>query len=183
MKEPSIALVEFRSIPRGIKSADAMVKKAPVLLLEAKTVCPGKYIVLIGGEVGPVQESYNAGVEVGEHMVVDKLFLPNVDLQVIPAIQACTDIQDINALGIIETFSVASAIVAADTAVKAAKVELMEIRLANGLGGKSFFTLTGEIAEVEAGIEAALATLKDTASLVDYSVIPAPHKDLNLKLL
>jgi len=183
MKEPSIALVEFRSIPRGIASADAMVKKAPSILLEAKTVCPGKYIVLIAGEVAEVEESLKAGLEIGGHHVVDELFLANVDLQIIPAIQACTEIEVIDALAIIETFSVASSIKAADVAVKAANVKLIELRLANGLGGKSFFTMTGELTEVQAAVEASLNHLKDTASLVDYSVIPNPHKDLYKKLL
>ncbi len=183
MKHPAIALLEFRSIARGITSADAMIKKAPVLLLEARTVCPGKYIVLIGGEVADVEEAYRAGVDVGNELVVDQLFLPQVHTQIIPAMQACTDVKGIDALGIIETFSVASAIISADTAVKTTDVQLLELRLANGLGGKAFFPMSGDIAEVEAAIEAGTNCLRKSASLVDFSIIPSPHPDLNFKLI
>ncbi len=183
MKHPAIALLEFRSIARGITTADTMIKKAPVLLLEARTVCPGKYIVLIGGEVADVDESYQAGVKTGAELVVDQLFLPQVHKQIIPAMQACTDVKGIDALGIIETFSVASAIISADKAVKTTDVELLELRLANGLGGKAFYTMSGEVAEVEAAIDAGVNILRETASLVDFSVIPSPHPDLNFKLI
>jgi microcompartment protein CcmL/EutN len=59
MTDPAIALIETNSIAAGILAGDAMVKKAVVQLLEARSICPGKYMVLIGGDVGPVRESYS----------------------------------------------------------------------------------------------------------------------------
>lgn len=179
----SIGLIELRSVARGIKSCDAMVKKAPVKLMEARTVCPGKYIVLVRGDVASVEEAFDEGLRIGAELVVDELFLPNVHPQVIPAMEACTEVDGLEALGIVETFSVASSIVSADAAVKAAKVDLIELRLANGLGGKSFYTLTGEIAEVEASIEAGIINLTESGTLVAKEIIPAPHADLNFKML
>ncbi len=179
----SIGLIELRSIARGIRTCDAMVKKAPVKLMEARSVCPGKYIVLVRGDVASVEEAFNEGVTIGAELVVDELFLPNVHHQVIPAMEACTDVAGLEALGIVETFSVASAIISADAAVKAAKVDLIELRLANGLGGKSFYTLTGEFAEVEASIEAGIKNLNESGTLVAKEIIPAPHADLNFKML
>lgn len=179
----AIGLIELRSVARGIKVCDAMVKKAPVKLLEARTVCPGKYIVLVCGDVASVEEAVNEGLGTGAELVVDELFLPYVHQQVIPAMEACTEVAGLAALGIVETFSVASSIVSADTAVKAARVDLIELRLANGLGGKSFYTLTGHIAEVEAAIESGIKNLKESGTLVAKEIIPAPHADLNFKLL
>jgi len=129
--KPAIGLVEFNSIAQGILAGDAMVKRAEVDLLEARTICPGKYMVLIGGDTGPVGESMESGIEVGADTVVDQLFLPNVHISVFPAIAGAVETDEVEALGIIETISVASTIVAADAAAKTADVTLVELRLAN----------------------------------------------------
>ena len=69
-------------------------------------------------------------------------------------------------------------ILVADAAAKAADVQLMEVRLGRGLGGKSFIALTGEIASVQAAVDAARA-VEGTAGLMNDSVvIPAPHPDM-----
>ena len=179
----TIGLLELNSIASGIVVADAMLKKAPVQLIEACPVCPGKYLVLIAGEVAPVEDSVSAGLQTGGEKVVDSLILPQVHEQVIPAIHCLTQIETLEALGILETFSVASCIVAADAAAKAAAVELIEIRLAKGLGGKAFFTLSGDVADVEAAIEAGCHCAAREGMLLNKIIIPAPHPDLADKLL
>ncbi len=181
--EPSIALIELRSIARGIKTADDMVKKATVRLMEARTVCPGKYIIVVAGEVGPVEESYAAGMESGKEMIIDDMFLPNAHEQLIPAMEVCVDIDSAISLGIVETFSVASVILSADAAAKAAEIELIELRMANGLGSKSFYTMTGELNQVEAALEAGTTIIEEQGMLLGSEIIPNPHPDLNLKLL
>ena len=181
--EPAIGLIELNSIARGIVTMDAMVKKAPVRVLDAMPVCPGKYMVLIAGEVAPVESSMSAGLEVGGAYVIDHLFLPQVHQQVIPAILAVTEVEKLDALGIIETFSMASCIVAADRAAKTANIQLIEVRLAKGLGGKAYLTLTGEIAEVEAAVSAGVEYVTSQGLLVTQVIIPAPHEDLTEKIL
>ncbi|MDH5639133.1 MAG: BMC domain-containing protein [Nitrospinota bacterium] len=178
-----MALIELRSIARGVKTADAMVKKAPVRLLEARTVCPGKYIILIGGETQAVQDAYNEGSQIGAEMIVDELFLPHAHSQLMPAMEACTQIADIDSLAILETFTVASVILSADAAAKAADVQLIELRMANGLGGKSFFTMTGPLPDIEAAVEAGVAIMEQAGTLVCVETVPNPHADINLKLL
>jgi microcompartment protein CcmL/EutN len=178
-----VALIELRSIARGVKTADAMVKKAPVRLLEARTVCPGKYIILVGGETQAVEDAFNAGREIGAELIVDELFLPHAHHQLIPAMEACTQISDIDSLAILETFTVAAVILSADASVKAAGVDLIELRMANGLGGKSFFTMTGPLDQIEAAVEAGVAIIQDSGTLVCVETIPNPHPDINLKLL
>ena len=183
LKEPAVALIELRSIARGVKTADDMVKKAPERLLDARTVCPGKYMILIAGETAAVEESYRIGLETGGEMVVDDLFLPYAHHQLIPAMQACAIVPKMEALGVVETFTVASVILSADSAVKAADVSLIEVRMANGLGGKSFYTMTGPLHELEAAVEAGVEIIRPAGTLVCREIIPNPHEDINLKLL
>jgi microcompartment protein CcmL/EutN len=180
--EPAIALIELNSIAAGILAGDAMVKKAPVTLLEARTICPGKYMVLIGGLTGPVEESLNAGLAAGGDAVLDRLFLPNVHLAIFPAIAGAVEMPEVEALGIIETVTVTSTIIAGDAAAKAAAVQLLEMRLANGLGGKSFVLISGDVPNVEAAVEAGVKLVKAEGLLIRSVVIPQLHPDMRAKI-
>lgn len=175
---PALGMIELNSVAKGIVVTDYVAKKAPVEILETHPICPGKYLVLFAGEVGPVEESLKEGVLVGKEAVINQLFLPNVHLDVIPAITGSTKIERFGSIGIIETFSIASCVVAADIAAKAADVKLVEVRLANGLGGKAFFVMTGELYSVEAAIEAAYKFMVSEGTLAGKEIIPAPHPDL-----
>ncbi|MFH1503003.1 MAG: BMC domain-containing protein [Candidatus Eisenbacteria bacterium] len=179
----AIGLVETISIAVGIRITDEMAKTAPVEILESTAICPGKFMVLVSGRVSPVEAALKRGTAVGGDVVVDTLFIPNVHPGVFPAILGATDVGEVDALGIVETFTVASSISAADAAAKAARVTLIEIRLAKGLGGKAFFTFTGEVHEVEAAMDAALEVVKRGGNLVRSVVIPRPHADTIEKVL
>lgn len=174
----AIGLVELISVAKGIEAADAMLKSASIELLEAKPACPGKYIVLISGEVASVQNAIEAGQKVGSTAVVDDFILPNIHPCVINAIAGISPATEIKALGIIETFSVASLIVAADSALKAGDVEIIEIRIAMGLGGKSFVTFTGDISSVISSVDAGVASVSEKGMLAEKAIIPAPHNTL-----
>jgi microcompartment protein CcmL/EutN len=171
-------MVETLSIPLGILAGDCMLKTAAVTLVSAQTVCAGKYIVLVSGEVAAVKASVAAGVEAAGMKLVDSLLIPNVDQRVIAAMSGACDIETVQALGILETFSLAAAVQAADTCVKAAAVELLEVRLARGMGGKSFVTLSGEVAAVEAAVKAAESDESAQGMMSQSVVIPSPHPDL-----
>jgi microcompartment protein CcmL/EutN len=178
----AIGLVELNSIAAGIQTADEMVKVAPVTLIAAMTICPGKYISLVGGEVSAVESSVRRGLEVGAQWVVDRLFIPHLHPQVFPAILGTAQVESVRSLGVIETFSVAASIIAGDGAAKAAKVELTDLRLAQGLAGKSFVTMTGDVSDVRAGVEAGVALIKESGMLLKSVVIPRPHGDLKGKM-
>lgn len=179
----AIGMVEVLSIPLGVLAGDAMLKTAQVTLVTAQTVCAGKYIVIVSGDVAAVKSAVEAGVESVENTLVDKLLIPNVDERVIAAMAGACEADDVQALGIMETFSLAAAVLAADSAVKAADVELIEVRLGRGMGGKSFVLLTGEVAAVEAAIAAAEGC-EDTEGMMARSVvIPSPHVDMIRALL
>ena len=64
--EPAIAMIELKSIAKGILATDALAKKAPVRILETHPICPGKYMILFAGEVGDVEEALKAGLGLPE---------------------------------------------------------------------------------------------------------------------
>lgn len=179
----TIGLIEFNSIASGILAADLMVKKAPIELLQVNPTCPGKFIVLIAGDVASVDSSMKEGLESGKHFVVDQLFLPNAHPSLIPAITGTTVIEEIDAVGIVETFSVASCIIAADAAAKESPIELIQMRLGFGLGGKGYFTMTGDLADIESSVEAATRKIQDQALIINTVIIPKPHEEFKDKLL
>lgn len=176
----AIGMTELSSIAAGINTADAMVKAANVELIHAATICPGKYIAIVHGAVGAVRAALSAGMESAGSYIVDSLFIPNIDPQICPAIMMTTSPSLKGALGVLEYFSVAAAIMAADVAVKAANVTLIEIRTGYAIGGKGFVTLTGDVGSVRAAVAAAS---KEQELLVNTTVIPKPSPQLFTKLV
>ena len=174
----AIGMVEFSSIARGIYAADQMVKISEVEIVTAQTICPGKYIALVEGDVAAVQDSVHIGEKFAGEYFVDSLVIPNVHHGIFPAITGATMPEHVTALGIFETFSVATMITAADQILKAAELEAIEIRLGTGLGGKSFFTFTGDVAAVETGVEAGRGVAETKGLMVDAEVIPSPSDRL-----
>jgi len=178
MIDPALALLEFSSIAAGIEAADAMVKRAPIDVIRAGTVQPGKYLVLIGGEVASVEESLAAGREVGGAAAVDFVYLPQVHPEVVEAIGGGRAPQATDALGIVETTTVAAAIHAADAGIKGAEVRLTEVRLADGLGGKGIVLFSGLVADVQAAVEIGVGVLVQPDLLVHQVVIPQLHPEM-----
>ena len=181
MKWPALGLLEFKSVARGITSTDAMLKQAPVILLETHPICPGKYMTVICGEVADVEESLKAGIAKAGDLLVNDLFLPQIHKTVIPAISASNKIEKFKSIGILETFSVAACIVAADIAAKTAAIDLVEIRLANGLGGKAYIVMSGELSDVQASLDSAAAYVRKDGLLTACELIENPHPDLIAK--
>jgi microcompartment protein CcmL/EutN len=174
----ALGMIETMSIPLGIQAGDAMLKAAEVELVASQAACAGKYIVIVAGEVAAVRSSVEAGKVSAGGALVDSLVIPGIHEQGAPAIGAASEIENVNALGVMESYSMCAAIQAADAAVKAAAVNLIEVRLGRGLGGKAFVILTGEVAAVRAAVEAAEA-LEETQGMFGAStVIPSPHKKI-----
>ena len=175
--QPALALLEFDSIAAGITTGDAMVKRAPLDLIKAGTVQPGKYLVLIGGQVADVEEAIDAARTTAQETLIDIVFLPDVHPDVVAAVAGarCTD--DGEALGIIETTTVAAIIQAADAGVKGARVTLRELRMADGLGGKGYLLFGGSVADVEAGVSIGSALVG--GQLIRDSVISQLHPEMS----
>ncbi len=174
----SLGLLELSSIARGIEAGDAMLKAADVCLVRSATVCPGKYIVIITGEVAAVAAAMAAGRACAAAFFVDDLVIANLDEQVTAALSGCTVPPAAAALGVMEFFSIAASVVAADTAAKAAEVSLLEVRLGLGIGGKSFVTLTGSVSSVQAAVSAGVKEAAAKGMVVCTSVIPSPVPEI-----
>lgn len=175
MIEPALALIDFGSIAAGIEAADAMVKRAQIDVIRAGTVQPGRYLVLIGGSVADVEESLAAGLERGGDQVFDHVYLPGIHPKVVEAIGGGRVPERSDALGVVETSSAASVIRAADAGIKGAAVRLVEIRLADGLGGKGVVLFSGLVADVEAAVAAGIGSLERSDQLIRKVVIPQLH--------
>jgi microcompartment protein CcmL/EutN len=178
----ALALIELSSIARGYQVADAVVKKAPVVLRDCRAVSPGKFLVLFDGDVASVDEAFRRGVEVAGDRLVDKLFLPQAHPQMGPAVRGEVSARGgVESYAVVETLSVASTLLAADAAAKAAAVRVIEMQLARGIGGKAFFALSGPLADIEAAVEAAV-TVTDGKLMLGTEIIPAPHDELVARL-
>ena len=178
MFDPALSLIEFGSIAAGIQAADAMVKRAPIDVIQAGTVQPGKYLVLVGGLTADVEESLAAGREVGRDAILDIVFLPQVHPAVVAALRGGRSPEASEALGVLETTSVAAAIRAADAGVKGAQVELVEVRLADGLGGKGIVLYSGLVADVEIAVALGVESLESPDQLLRQVVIPQLHEEM-----
>jgi microcompartment protein CcmL/EutN len=175
--EPALALLELDSIAIGIEAGDAMAKRAPIDVIRAGTVHPGKFLVLVGGAVGDVEEALEAGREVGASCILDAVLLPNVHLELVAAIRGVRRPPVGEALGIIETATVAAILEAADAGLKGARVHLLELRLADDLGGKGYLLFDGALADVEAAVETGAGRIAGSAH-VTVRVIPRLHAEM-----
>lgn len=175
--EPALALLEFSSIAVGMLAGDAMVKRATLRVVHAGTVQPGRFLVLIGGEVAEVEEALKAGREAGSDALSDHIFLPGVHPDVVRALAGGRSPQSNETLGIMETRTVPSAILAADRGIKGAEVKLLEIRLADGLDGKGIILFTGVVSDVEAALDFAEGALNENQK-VRRVLIPQLHSEM-----
>ncbi|MCQ2436517.1 MAG: BMC domain-containing protein [Clostridia bacterium] len=174
----AIGLVEYKTVSAGITAADTMIKTSEIEVLQSEAVCPGKYFTLISGDLSAVRAAVDAAAAKLPDQLIDSFVLGNPHDSIFRAIYGTTGIKDPRALGILETYSVAAAIVAADTAAKTAIVDLIELRLARGMCGKSYLLLTGEVAAVTAAIEKAKAGAGESGMFLDSSVIAGPDPKL-----
>ncbi|MCB2185586.1 MAG: BMC domain-containing protein [Deltaproteobacteria bacterium] len=174
----SIGLIELNSVAQGILVADEMLKAADVELIMARPACPGRYLAMVAGDVGAVQSAVDVGRDTGADLVVDSFVIPAVHSAVFPALSAATSLVHMGSLGVIETYTAASAIMAADAAVKAAEVVLIEVRCSTGLAGKSYLTLTGDVGSVRAAVDAGVDSIRDTGLVLAQVVIAAPSPEL-----
>lgn len=181
--EKSLGLVELKSIPVGVQTADEMLKAANVELLVATAICPGKYIIIVNGQVGAVRSSMAAGRQTAGSFLIGEHTITDVHPSVAPALVGTNEVEKIRALGIVETISALTIVDAANIAAKASNVTLMEVRVARGLGGKGYMMLTGEISAVKAAMNSCQTRLADTGEITSTCVIASPHKGLLEKLL
>jgi microcompartment protein CcmL/EutN len=176
---PCIGLLELASIAAGFETADALAKEAAIEILEARPVSPGKYVILFSGSVEDTTSSLRRGMEIGADSLIDHLLIPNVEPTLLALMRGeGARASGLDAVGIIETLSVASTVRAADIASKTGSLELVGVGLAVGIGGKSYVTFTGPVPDVTSAVEAGAADAEAAGMLVRRVVIPRPHADM-----
>ena len=174
----TIGFLELNSIAKGVEAADAVLKAAETNLLFAKAICPGKYVIMFTGAVSAVSASLDAGAAVGGSQIVDSVVIPMVHPQVVAAINAASVPDGPGAVGVLEFFSITAAVYAADAAVKAADITLLDVRLGLGIGGKSFVTMTGEVAAVNEAVQAGAKQGCERGLMLAKVVIPNPRPEI-----
>lgn len=174
----SIGLIEVKNVSKGIRITDEMLKSADVNLIESGSVCPGKYVTVIGGNLSAIQAAVERAALIAEGALIDKFVIGNLGDKVYEAVCGTACAKPRGALGIVETFTAASAILAADAAVKAGVVDLIEVRIARGMAGKCFALMTGDVADVRAAVDAGAKIASDGGVLINTEVIANPHPDL-----
>lgn len=179
MIEKSLGLIELSSVAAGFLVADTMLKAGDVRLLLSRSICSGKYMVLVGGDAAAITAAVEAGVEAAAGCLIDHFAVASVHADVINAVGRSTPVPEITgALGILESFNIGALLRAADAAAKAASVTLLEVRLAMALGGKAFVTMTGDIGSVQASVNAGKQVLAEAGTLVNAVIIPRPHPNV-----
>ena len=174
----SIGVIELKSIAKGIEAADAALKSAEIDMVTAHAACPGKYEIILTGSISNVTAALGHLNSKFQDYVIDSSLMGRIDGQVIEALFSTSEGERGGSLGVIETFSAASAIKAADIAVKTARVEIYDLRVSRGMGGKGVVLFVGEVGDVTAATEAGADYARSVASLSATSVIAAPHEEL-----
>ena len=174
----AIGLVEVKNVAKGIRVTDEMLKSAGVFLIQSGSVCPGKFVTIVGGSLSSIQAAVDRAASVAEDALIDKFVIGRLGEKVFEAICGTANVKERKALGIVETFTAASAILAADAAVKSANISLIEVRVARGMAGKCFVTMTGEVADVKAAVEAGAKIAAKDGVLIGTEVIANPHPEL-----
>ncbi len=174
----AIGVIELKCIPKGVEAADAALKSAGIEMVSAHPSCPGKYEIVLTGSISNVTAAVSHVTSRFDGYVIDSSVMGRIDEQVIAALFGTQTGERCGSLGLIETFSAASAIKAADIAVKTARVAIYDLRVSRGMGGKGVVMLTGDVGDVTAAVEAGAEYAKELATLSSYTVIAAPHEEL-----
>jgi microcompartment protein CcmL/EutN len=179
----ALGIIELASIYKGYHVQDEVLKSANVEKLLARSICSGKYLMIVRGAVADVETAINIAREIGGYSVVNLTVIPKVDPRVFPAITGTSMLETnfgkrVAAMLIIETFSVASAIKAADSAVKEADLDIIRVHVAMAIGGKGIVVMTGDIAPLEAAVKPAVEAVRADGMLAGYVLIRNPHEDV-----
>lgn len=187
-KSQAVGIVELSSVSKGYLVQDAMMKCSNIEKLIARTICSGKYLIVVRGDIASVEVSIDEAKEVGDYAIINSTCISNIDPQVFPALSGSVTLDELEsnnipAMLVLETFSVVTGLKAADFAAKEANLNLLRIHAAMALGGKAFVIITGELAALEAALIPAVEYCKEDGMLSDYVIIKNPHPDVLKELI
>ncbi len=175
---PALAVLEVASIARGLSVADALVKRAPVRILRADPITPGKYLLVFAGGEEEVLESMDAGRELAGADILDELVLPGVHGALPSALEGIAPPPIDGSLGTLEMRTAAATLLAADAALKTAEVALVALHLCRGIDGKGYVVFVGAQDAVEASLEAGDEVV-EPGLRAGRELIARPHPDVH----
>jgi microcompartment protein CcmL/EutN len=171
----AVGLLETTSIARGVETLDAMCKAAGVKPEIASAISKGKYVIVISGPAGEVESALAKGMEAAGDSAAAKHIIRNIHAGVLSALNKKIKGGKVEAVGMVETKDALPAVFAADAAAKAALVHVSEVNAGRGIGGKGYFTVTGEAGAVRTAVSAGVKAVGEDA-VVARMVLPAAHE-------
>ena len=176
--QKAIGMIEFKTVSAGITAADQMVKTSDVEILEAQTVCPGKYVAIIAGDLSAVRAAVERARATRPEELIDDFVLGNPDPSIFPAIYGTSQVEDVSALYVYLFTTRPPLLWRRLSRRRTAIVQLIELRIAKGMCGKSYLLITGEVAACEAAIAAATESVGEKGMFLDSSVIAHPDAQI-----
>ena len=174
----AIGIIECKTISKGYQLSDAILDLVSVEIIMAQPICPGKFVLILAGGVAEIENAVSFAKQEFGPFVIDSTVLGRIEEEVYLSLIGATEPQQRDAIGMVETFSIAAVIQAADTAVKTSGVEIVELRIARGMGGKCYVLFTGSVSNVEDAVKNSSVQAAEEGMLVDTAVIASPHEDL-----
>ena len=176
----ALALLEFDSIAAGVLAVDRMLKQAPIAVLRCGSVHPGRYLALVGGSVASTEEAHAAGLQsaVGRGSLTDEIFLPDPHPLLSAAVAGERVSPKGDAVGVIEVSTSPGLLRGIDAVLKSVPVDLVEIRLADDLGGRALAIFDGTMPDVQEALDMIGARLGNRAALCGSSLLPRVDETL-----
>lgn len=177
----SIASFEFKSISKGIEVTDEMVKLAEVQIFLYRVICPGRLLVILGGEEDAIKRVFQRGNESGNGQILDSAIVSSVHSVVIQGLTTRI-VRPVNgAVGLFETMTISSGIKALDSTLKGGNLSLIKLQIASGISGRLVYTVSGDVSDVEQGIKSGIEAI-EARRIINTSIIRSPD-DMILKYL
>ena len=172
---PALALIEYSSVPVGVYATDEILKKSPISLIRAGTIGRGRYMTLFAGSTASVEEAHQEGLFQGGMAVAGDVFLPDIADALYDGVMGNVRKMGEGPLLVLETPTVAACLAATERMLKGVPVELLEIRLGDPrMDGKGLSIVQGELFDVEAARELAVASAEEKGIAVQHRILSAP---------
>jgi len=170
----ALALVEFSSVAAGVLAVDRMLKQAPIALLRCGSVHPGRYLALVSGSVASTEEAHAAGVRSAgdQAALTDEVFLPDPHPLLTAAVGGARTAPAGEAVGVVEVSTSPGLLRGVDAVLKSVPVALVEIRLADDLGGRALAVFDGTLPDVQEALDLVRGRLGERAVLCGQSLLP-----------
>ena len=176
----AIGLLETQGLTPLIVGADAMVKSANVALGGWAFIGGALCHAPVFGDVAAVQTAVEAGRKAAERVgtVYATLVLPQPISGLGPLLPAepAAEARAIGAMGLLETIGYATVVSGADAMIKAADVRVERLNI--GSGGRITALATGHLDDVQAAVEAGVASVEVPDHLDASAVVSRPDPEL-----